>query len=89
MTDLAAVPQPGDHETRRIWTYRRDTWDPAWHHKLGVPYRGGDEWGRRTVVVGLWFVGYVVWAWRTCWCRECHEVREQTYRHAAPTNPTT
>lgn len=55
---------------RRVWTYRRDEWDPPWWNKLGVPSFGADEWGRRTIVVGLWLVGYVVWAWRTCWCRE-------------------
>jgi thiol-disulfide isomerase/thioredoxin len=66
--------------TRRFWTYPRSEWDPEWWHKAGVPYFGGDEWGRRTIVVGFWFVGYLVWAWRTCWCPECHEMREQTYR---------
>ena len=68
------------YESRRVWTYRKDQWDPAWYHKLGVPFLGGDEWGRRTIVVGLWFTGALVWAWRTCWCQDCHEVREQTYR---------
>ncbi|MEV7267077.1 hypothetical protein AB0N38_26295 [Micromonospora aurantiaca] len=65
---------------RRVWTYRRAEWDPPLRERLGFPYLGCDEWGRRTVVVGLWFVGYVVWAWRTCWCQDCHEVRAQTYR---------
>ena len=64
----------------RVWTYPRDEWDPPWWHKLGVPYLGGDEWGRKTVAVGLWFTGCVVWAWRTCWCQDCHGAREETYR---------
>lgn len=68
------------YQSSRFWTYSRDSWDSAWYQKLGVPYRGGDEWGRRTLVVGLWFVGYLVWAWSTCWCQDCHEVREETYR---------
>jgi hypothetical protein len=66
----------------RFWTYSKEKWDPQWWHKLGVPNLGADEWGRRTIVVGLWFLGYVVWAWRTCKCAECGEVREQTYRWA-------
>lgn len=64
----------------RFWTYSKEEWDPKWQYKLGAPFRGSDEWGRRTIVIGLWFLGYVVWAWRTCWCQECHEIREQTYR---------
>jgi hypothetical protein len=65
---------------RSVWTCPPSEWDPEWWHKIGVPYVGGDEWGRRTVVIGLWFLGYVSWAFRTCWCDECHEMREQTYR---------
>lgn len=65
---------------RRFWIYSKRSWDPRWWHKLGVPYLGGDEWGRRTVVIGLWFLGYVVWAWRTCHCPECDEMREQSFR---------
>ncbi|MER7331804.1 MULTISPECIES: hypothetical protein [unclassified Micromonospora] len=74
------MPDGRRYESPRLWLYHRDAWDPAWHQKLGFPYLGGDEWGRRTVVIGLRFVGYLVWAWRTCWCQECHDVREQTYR---------
>lgn len=68
------------YQASRFWTYRANNWDPAWWHKLGVPYLAGDEWGRRTIVWGVGFLGYVVWAWRTCWCQECHAAREQTYR---------
>lgn len=75
--DLGA---PGIYDSSMFWIYSRDRWDPSWWHKIGVPSLGGDEWGRRTIVVGLWFLGYVCWAYRTCWCQECHEVREQTYR---------
>jgi len=35
------------------------------------------------VTVGLWCVGYLSWAWSTCWCQDCHVVREQTYVCAA------
>lgn len=77
------------YETKRVWWYPRGEWLPSWYEKIGFPYLGGDEWGRRTVVVGLWFVGYVVWAWRTCWCHECHEVRAQTYRFLADDEFTT
>lgn len=70
------------YKSSRVWTYSKDSWDPSWYEKIGFPYRGGDEWGRRTIVIGLWFIGYVVWAYRTCWCQDCHTVREQTYRFA-------
>lgn len=70
-----------EYTASRVWTYSKDSWNPAWYEKIGFPYRGTDEWGRRTIVVGLWFIGYVVWAYRTCWsCQDCHMVREQTYR---------
>ena len=74
MNDHEAVPP------NRLARYTRQEWDPSWWHKCGIPYRGGDEWGRRTVVVGFGFLGYLVWAYRTCWCRDCHDVRGQTYR---------
>lgn len=81
---LPTNPRPGEtkYVSGRFWTYSKKEWDPKLPYKLGVPFRGGDEWGRRTLVVGLWFIGYVVWAWRTCWCQECHEVREHSYRMA-------
>lgn len=75
MNDHEAVP-PG-----RFWTQTPKEWDPSpWWRRWGVPFWGGDEWGRRTVVVGFGFLGYLVWAYRTCWCRDCHDVRGQTYR---------
>jgi hypothetical protein len=75
------------YQSRRVWIYRRNEWSPPWYQRFGFPFRGGDEWGRRTVVVGFWRVGYVCWAWRTCWCQDCHSAREQTYR-LATTSPT-
>lgn len=77
MPDLATR-----YSSRRLWFDSPQTWDPRWWHKAGVPHIGGDEWGRRVITVGVAFVGYVSWAWRTCWCQECHEMREQTYRFA-------
>lgn len=68
------------YKSRRFWFYEASTWDPRWWHKLGVPSLGGDEWGRRTIVWGVGLLGYVVWAWRTCYCQQCHSAREQTYR---------
>jgi hypothetical protein len=70
------------YQSSRFWFYSRHTWDPRWWHKWGVPSHGGDEWGRRTIVWGVGLLGYVVWAYRTCWCQECHGVRAQTYEMA-------
>lgn len=69
---------------RRFWTYAKDKWDPEWWHKIGLPYFGGDEWGRRTIVIGLAGIGYVCMALWTCWCQECHFGRSQTYQDADP-----
>lgn len=77
MPDEGYPPKP-----KRFWTYTRDGWDPRWWHKAGWPYFGGDEWGRRTVVIGLWCVGYLVVALWTCWCVDCHLGRAQTYDDA-------
>lgn len=71
------------YDSKRFWTYSRHTWDPQWWHKWGVPSLGGDEWGRRTIVWGVGLLGYIVLAWRTCWCAECHAMRQQTYDMAA------
>lgn len=70
---------------KRWWMYTTEEYDPSWYEKLGWPARGDDEWGRRTVVIGTRWTGYVVWAWRTCWCQDCHEVRAQAYRTYAYT----
>ena len=63
----------------RFWTFTKDEWDPGRLQRWGLPHRGGDEWGRRVVTVGFWFLGYVNWVWRTCWCKDCHDMRAQTY----------
>lgn len=69
---------------RRFWTFDREEWLPEhWWQRWGFPMRGGDEWGRRVVTVGFWFWGYVNWAYRTCWCEECQEMRAQTYGYLA------
>jgi len=66
----------------RVWRYRyRDT-HPSWWRYL-LPWRGGDEWGRRTWVIPVHPFGWLVWAWRTCHCEDCTAVREQTARWEA------
>lgn len=72
---------------RRFWFYKRSQWEPSWWHRWGLPAIGGtltDEWGRRTLVWGTGLTGYICVVWRTCWCRECHWVRSQTYGYARP-----
>lgn len=61
----------------RWWVYRRKSWIPRWWNKIGVPQvRGtGDEYGYRCIVWGLWFTGYVVYAYRRCNCVNCVDVR--------------
>jgi len=62
----------------RIWFYSRKTWWAEGAQRWGWPYFGADENGRRTVVIGFWFIGYVVFAYKTCYCEDCTEIREQT-----------
>lgn len=86
MTDTTGVQPTADGKrfspsaSRRVWTHSRDDWLPNWAQRWGWPHHGGDEWGRRVLTVGVWFAGYVSWAYRTCWCLDCHLAREQTYR---------
>jgi hypothetical protein len=63
----------------RVWTNSRHDWDPHWRHKFGWPQFGADEWGRMVVTVGLSWIGYLSWAYRTCWKQCCHTMRQQTY----------
>jgi hypothetical protein len=67
------------YDSSRFWTHSRHDWDPTWYQKLGWPHFGGDEWGRRVVTVGFAWVGYLSWAYRTCWRQCCHVARQQTY----------
>lgn len=62
---------------RRIWRYRYGDWSPAWWRYL-IPYIGGDEWGRRTVVIHTPPIGFLVIAYWTCRCSDCDDIRAQT-----------
>lgn len=62
---------------RRFWRYRYGSWTPQWWFYL-VPYRGGDEYGRLTLVMPVHPFGFLVVAYRTCRCVECDESRAQT-----------
>lgn len=67
----------GEPYTQRFWWYSYADWDPHWIRYL-IPEIGGDEWGRNTLVVHVPFCGFLVWAYRTCYCDDCVETREQT-----------
>lgn len=67
-------------DTKRVWLQRRDEWYPNAFQQFGWPHLGGDEWGRRCITIGFFFLGYISIAFRTCYCPECHEMRDQTYR---------
>lgn len=61
----------------RIWRYSyRDT-SMGWRH-FWFPWKGTDEWGRRTVVIPIHPFGWVVVVWKTCYCIDCSQVRLQT-----------
>lgn len=52
----------------RFWTYKRESWTPR--HRW-LPYKGGDEWCRYTLVLPIPFGGYLVTALWTCRNRSC------------------
>lgn len=76
MTELHNAIYP----VKRFWFYKKENWEPALRHQFGWPYLGGDEWGRRTIVIGTRWTGAIVIALWTCWCTECHVGRAQTYQ---------
>lgn len=62
----------------RFWRYPLDgSWEPRFRW---LPTLGSDEFGRRTIVVPVPFVGWLVCAYRICPCPECAEIRNQTAR---------
>ncbi len=64
-------PEPG-----RWWFYHRRSWlPPSWYQKWGWPYFGSDELQRDTIIIGFWFLGYVVHAYKDCWCEDCEDER--------------
>lgn len=77
---MASPDDVVDYSPGRFWTYPKGQWMPRFPYTWGCPMFGQtDEWGRRTVVWGFWFTGYLVWAWATCWCEDCHHSRQETY----------
>lgn len=63
---------------RRFWKYSRESWEPLFRW---FPYFGGDEWGRKTIVLPIPFSGYLVFAYRSCHCEECTWGREYLKAH--------
>lgn len=61
----------------RIWRYSRKDWNPRWWHKFGVPQwnDASDEYGWDCIVWGTLFTGYVVFAWKPCFCADCVDLR--------------
>ena len=62
----------------RVWRYRYRDWQPLWHGYLW-PFLGGDEWGRRTVVLPVHPFGWLVVALWECNCPDCAAVRAYDY----------
>ncbi len=61
----------------RIWRYRYASWQPVWWSYL-IPQGGMvDEYGRLTMVIHIPFYGFLVWAYKTCYCEDCEELRAQ------------
>lgn len=56
---------------------RRDAVARACPVAWGVPRFTADEYGRKTVTFGFWFIGYVVLAYWVCFCEDCIDMRHQ------------
>lgn len=63
--------------TGRVWHYGYRRWRPVWWQYI-LPARGGDEYGRRTLVIPVHPFGFLVWAYWTCWCPDCIDMRIAT-----------
>lgn len=62
---------------KRLWWYGYGDWLPRrWNWVL--PHLGADEYGRRTLVQHVPPFGFLVWAFWTCRCEDCDEVRAET-----------
>lgn len=59
---------------KRIWFYRHGGWLPQWQQYL-VPGFGGDEYGRKTIVIHIPMIGFLVWAYKNCYCEDCEDIR--------------
>jgi hypothetical protein len=73
-------------EKRRVWTYKRSSWS-------GWPQIGSDEYGRRTLVLGVPLLGALVIALFNCRCEDCMATRDDLTRivetDLAPQGPDT
>lgn len=65
----------------RMWTTHRDS--IYRRSRFGFARRWTDQWGRKVLTVGSSTTGCISWAYRTCWCNQCHEVRRASYRQQA------
>lgn len=64
----------------RVWRYKYNgSSAPSWWNWV-VPYLSSDEWGRKTVMQHVPGVGFVVWAYRMCYCEDCIDSRLQTIK---------
>ena len=79
---LAEYMDPGSSlggDMSRVWRYRYGTWRTPWYRYLIPQVDTTDEYGRRTIVVHVPFVGFVVWAYKTCHCEDCEQLRSEGY----------
>lgn len=66
---------------KRFRRYSYGKWCPRWWWYI-VPrvYLCGSEYGQHTVVIHIPPMGFIVWAFWTCKCRFCSEIREATLK---------
>jgi hypothetical protein len=64
----------------RLWRYKYGrSSSPHWWNWI-LPYWSSDKWGRKTIVQHVPVVGFVVWAYRTCYCGDCVDSRLATLK---------
>jgi hypothetical protein len=65
-------------EPGRFQYYSPLEWRPGFWNMTGWPFFADDEYGRKIVVIGTFFTGYLVWAYKTCHCEDCEDLRLYT-----------
>lgn len=75
--DKYCCDSPKHRKIGRVWVWGPDWYWHGWRTLLPV-WSAGDEYGRRTLVLGWTLTGRMIIALWICGCIECFESRQQT-----------
>lgn len=69
---------------RRFWGYSYRGWQPTFWQYVLPWFGGGDEYGRKVVVIPVHPFGFLCFAYWTCRCPDCNWTRVWTGLHDLP-----